>query len=54
MKPLTRIIDDKSNTIEITPKKPAPNINKKNLSKQLQEIFPNINEVIKEDSNSFK
>ena len=53
-RPLTRIIDDKSNTIEITPKKPAPNINKTNLSKQLQEIFPNVNEVIKEDSNDFK
>ena len=38
-RPLTQIIDDKSNTIEITPKKRAPNINKTNLSKQLQEIF---------------
>ena len=53
-RPLTRIIDDKSNTIEITPKKPDPNINETNLSKQLQEIFPNVNEVIKEDSNDFK
>ena len=53
-RPLTRIIDDKSNTIEITPKKPAPNINETNLSKQLWEIFPNVNEVIKEDSNDFK
>ena len=53
-RPLTRIIDDKSNTIEITPKKPAPNINKTNLSKQLQKIFPNVNEVVKEDSNDFK
>ena len=53
-RPLTRIIDDKSNTIEITRKKPAPNINKTNLSKQLQKIFPNVNEVVKEDSNDFK
>ena len=29
-RPLTRIIDDKSNTIEITPKKPDPNINETN------------------------
>ena len=53
-RPLTWIIDDKSNTIEITPKKPTPNIDETNLSKQLQEIFPNVTEVIKEDSNEFK
>ena len=53
-RPLTRIIDDKSNTIEITPKKPPPNINETNLSKQLHEIFPNVNEVIKEDPNNFQ
>ena len=51
---LTRIIDDKSNTIKITPKKSTPNINETNLSKQLREIFPNLNEVIKEDSNDLK
>ena len=51
---LTQIIDDKSNTIKITPKKTTPNINETNLSKQLQEIFPNVTEVIKEDSNDFK
>ena len=53
-RPLPQIIDDKSNIIEITPQKPAPNINKTKLSKQLQEIFPNVNEVIKEDSYDFK
>ena len=53
-RPLTRIIDEKSNTIEITPKKPTPDINETNLSEQLQEIFPNINEVIKKDSEGFK
>ena len=51
---LTRIIDDKSNTIKITPKKSTPNINETNLSKQLREIFPNVNEDIKEDSNDLK
>ena len=50
-RPLTRIVDDKTNTIEITPKILTPNINKKKLSKQLQEVFPNVNEVIKEDSS---
>ena len=50
-RPLTRIVDDKTNTIEITPKISTPNINKKKLSKQLQEVFPNVNEVIKEDSS---
>ena len=53
-RPLTRISDDKSNTMEIIPKKAASNINEKNLSKKLQQIFPNVNEVIKEDSNDFK
>ena len=51
---LTRIIHDKTNTIEITPKKTTPDINKANLSGQLQEIFPNVNEVIKEDSEKSK
>ena len=53
-RPLTRIIDDKRNTIEITPKKSTPNIEETNLSKQLQGIFPNVNEVVKEDSNDSK
>ena len=53
-RPLTRIIDDKTNTIEVTPKKPTPDINETNLSGQLQEIFPNVTEVIKEDSEKPK
>ena len=53
-RPLTWIIDDKSNTIEITPKKSILNINKTNLLKQWHEIFPTVNEVIKEDSNDLK
>ena len=51
-RPLTRTLDDKTNTIEITLKKSTPSINEINLSKQLQEVFPNVNEVIKEDSNN--
>ena len=53
-RPLTRIIDEESNTIEITPKKPTPDINETNLSEQLQEIFPNVNEVIKKYFEGFK
>ena len=49
---MTRTLDDKTNTIEITLKKSTPSINEINLSKQLQEVFPNVNEVIKEDSNN--
>ena len=51
-RPLTRTVDDKTNTIEITLKKSTPSINEINLSKQLQEVFPTVNEVIKEDSNN--
>ena len=53
-RPLTRIIDDKTNSIEVIPKKPTPDINETNLSGQLQEIFQNGNEVIKEDSEKSK
>ena len=49
---MTRTLDDKTNTIEITLKKSTPSINEIHLSKQLQEVFPNVNEVIKEDSNN--
>ena len=40
--------------IKVIPQKLTSNINETNLSKQLQEIFPNLNEVIKEDSNDLK
>ena len=53
-RPLTRTVDDKNNTIQITPKKPTPDINETNLSEQLQETFPNVNEIIEEDSKIFK
>ena len=42
------------NNIQINPKKPIANINENNLSEQLQEVFPNINEVIEEDSARVK
>ena len=37
--------------LKITPKKPTPNINERNLPQQLKEVFPNVNEVTKQDSN---
>ena len=53
-RPLTKIVDEKINNIQINPKKPIANINENNLSEQLQEVFPNINEVIEEDSARVK
>ena len=49
-RPLTRMVDDKANTIEVRPKKATPDTDETNLSEQLQEMFLNVNEVIKEDS----
>ena len=45
-RPLTQIVDEKTNTIEVTPTKPTSDINETNLLEQLQEIIPNVNEVI--------
>ena len=45
-RPLTQILDEKTNTIEVTPKKPTSNIKETNLSAHLQKIIPNVNEVI--------
>ena len=51
---ITQITDEKNNTIAITPKRPLPKNEEKNLSQQLQSIFPNVNEIIKEESEPFK
>ena len=53
-RPITQITDEKNNTIAITPKRPLPKIEEKNLSQQLQSIFPDVNETIKEESETFK
>ena len=53
-KPITQITDEKNNTIAITPKRPLPKIEERNLSQQLQSIFPDVNEIIKEESETFK
>ena len=44
----------KNNTIAITPKRPVPNIEERNSSEQLQSIFPDVNETIKEECETFK
>ena len=53
-RPLTKIIDDEKNTIQIIPKKKEVGLNETNLSEQLSKIFPNINEVNKQDEEKFK
>ena len=50
-RPLTKIVDERNNVIQITPKKPQVDIKERNLSEQL---FPDINEVIEEDAAKFK
>ena len=53
-RPLTKIIDDEKNTIQIIPKKKEVGLNETNLSEQLSKVFPNINEVNKQDEEKFK
>ena len=53
-RPITQITDEKNNTIAITPKRPVPKIEERNLFQQLQAIFPGVNETIKEESEIFK
>ena len=48
-RPLTKIVDDRKNTIKVTPKNPETDIEEKNLSQSLAELFPDINEVLEED-----
>ena len=53
-RPIIQITDEKNNTIAITPKRPLPKIEERNLSQQLQSIFPDVHEIIKEESETFK
>ena len=53
-RPITQITDEKVDTIAITPKRQVPKIEERNLSEQLQSIFPDVNETIKEESGNFK
>ena len=48
-------MDEKDNTIEITPKKiDLPPIGQKKLSKELNQLFADVDETIKEKENAFK
>ena len=53
-RPITQITDEKNNTIALTPKRQIPKIEEINLSEQLQSIFADVNETIKEESETFK
>ena len=46
-RPLTKMVDDRENTIEVTPKKPEADIEEKISSQSLAELFPDINEFLK-------
>ena len=54
-RPVTEMTDEKNNTIFITPKKPVLEpIGQRQLSEQLQGIFPDVDETIKKASETFK
>ena len=54
-RPITDITDQENNIISITPKKiPLPPIGQKQLSKQLNKIFPDVDDMIKERVDTFK
>ena len=54
-RPITEITDEKNNTISITPKKPVLElIVQRQLSEQLQGIFPDVDETIRKESKTFK
>ena len=46
--------DEKNNTIAITPKRPVPKTEERNLSEQLQSIFPDVDETVTKESVTFK
>ena len=51
---ITQMNDEKKNTIAITPKRPVPKIEETNLSEQLQSIFPDADQTIKQELETFK
>ena len=53
-RPITQITDEKNNAIAITSKRPVPKIEERNLSEQLQSIFPDVDETITKESETFK
>ena len=54
-RPITELVDTKNKTIEITPKKiDLPPIGQKQLSKELNQLFPDVDVAIKEKQETFK
>ena len=54
-RPITDITHEKNNTISITPKKaPLSPIGQKQLSQELNKIFPDVDDTIKEKADTFK
>ena len=54
-RPITEMTDEKNNTISITQKKPVPEpIGQRQLSEQLQGIFPDVDETVRKESETFK
>ena len=54
-RPITELVDTKDNTIEITPKRiNLPPIGHKQLSKELNQLFPDVDTTIKEKQETFK
>ena len=54
-RPITEMTDEKNNTFSITPKKTVLEpIGQRQLSEQLQGIFPNVDETIKKASETFE
>ena len=54
-RPITKMADESNNTISITPKKTVVEpIGQKQLSEQLRQIFPDVDQTIKKESENFK
>ena len=54
-RPITEITDEKTNTKSITPKNPVlPPIGQRQLSQQLQKIFPDVDSTIEKTFETFK
>ena len=54
-RPITETKNEKNNAISITPKKPVlPPIGQKQLSTELQKIFPDVDKTIQETAETFK
>ena len=51
---ITQMINEKNSTIVITPEKTVPKIKTTNLSEGLQSLFSDVDQTIKNESETFK